>query len=88
MTLVRHLRIGFLISISEAWQMSTVEKVRLQDFDANAYYENGPKPLLISGVLSPDDCEYCSDTLFSLSSQLHVCLQNQYEGGQMSFMFP
>jgi hypothetical protein len=61
--------------------MSTVEKVRLQDFDANAYYENGPKPLLISGVLSPDDCEYCSDTLFSLSSQLHVCLQNQYEGG-------
>jgi hypothetical protein len=65
--------------------MSTVERVRVQDFDAATYYRNGPKPLLISNVVSPDECEYCSDTLVSLSSELLVDLQNQSEEGTEIF---
>ena len=61
--------------------MSTVERVRIQDFDAASYYRNGPKPLLISNVLSPDECEFCSDTLVSLSAELQIDLQNQCNEG-------
>lgn len=67
--------------LTDAWHMSTLERVCIQDFDAGTYYRNGPKPLLIADALSPEECEYCSDTLVSLSAELQIDLQNQCDEG-------
>jgi len=65
--------------------MSTVQRIRVQDFDAVKYYQNGPEPLLISGVLSPDECDSCCDAIMSLGQELLVDLQNQREEGTELF---
>jgi hypothetical protein len=69
-----------------AWSMSTVERVRLRDFDAETYYQN-PKPLLIADALSPDECESCWDVLAANSAHLKVQLQHQTSGTRMAEIF-
>lgn len=80
MTMLRFVVATTLLHGVASWHMSTVERIRVQDFDPVSYYENGPKPLLISGVLSPDECEQCCDEIMSLGDELLVDLQNQYDG--------
>jgi hypothetical protein len=69
-----------------AWTMSTVERVRLGDFDAETYYRN-PKPLLIADALSPDECESCWDVLATNSAHLEVQLQHQTSGTRMTEIY-
>jgi hypothetical protein len=62
--------------VVSAWTMSTVERVRIGDFDAETYYRD-PKPLLIADALSPDECESCWNVLATNSAHLEVQLQHQ-----------
>lgn len=73
-----------LVQHVTAWTMSTVERVPVQDFNAARYYKDsdsssGPRPLVVTGVLSAAQCETACDALMSIGGELNVDLQNQNE---------
>ena len=80
-TTIRLLLGATLLHVVASWHMSTVKRIHVQDFDSARYYQHGTKPLLISNVLSPEQCENFSDTLMSVSAELQVDLQNQHDEG-------